>query len=75
MRPFGWYNINVYHITGNRSNSRFSENAQNTFLGVLTSNISINCCNYFIFGDFLWALDIRAEKLNPSKTIWGGGAR
>ena len=32
MRPFEWYNLNVYHVMGSWSKSSFSKNTQSVSL-------------------------------------------
>ena len=72
MRPFEWYNLNVYHFMGRWWKSSFSKKTQKHVFCALSLNISYKI--HFFFGEkFLVALDTYAKKNEPTLDRFGGG--
>ena len=72
MRPFEWYNLNVYHLMESWSKTSFSKKTQKHVFCALSLNISYKI--HFFFGEkILAALDTYAKKKNPPSIVLGGG--
>ena len=72
MRPFEWYNLNVYHVMEVGENRVLVEIHKNKFFCALSLNISYKI--HFFFGEKnLVTLDTYVKKINPPSIVLGGG--
>ena len=72
VRPFEWYNLNVYHLMESWWKTSFSKKTQKHVFCALSLNISYKI-HFFFREKILVALETYAKKMNPPSIVLGGG--